>query len=422
MRVLWITNQCLPQIAERLKLGKGVFEGWNIFPSEMLASNSQIVFAVASPAPISIETYQIVETEGITGYIFDVKSIRHQKRMIQIWKDVAAHFNPDIVHIQGTEMAHGMLYIKANGNKNVVASIQGLTSVYERYFYAGIDFMDILKDVSLYDLYSSNSIFAGRKRAQKSGRNEEICIKSLNHVIGRTTWDMVHAKSINPKINYHFCNEILRKGFYQSPKWKYENCEKYSIFLSQCKYPIKALHMVLKAMPLVLRYYPNAKIYIGSCLRIIPHTLIERIAPTNYGGYLLKMIKKMSLENNVFFLGNLSEEQMISQYLKANVFVSPSSIENSPNSLCEAQILGVPSISSEVGGVCDLTQYGKTTFIYRFEEYELLAYYICRVFKGDYNYCRFQNAMDDAEKRHNPQENLNNMIRIYSAIIGGNEK
>lgn len=337
--------------------------------------------------------------------------------MIQIWKEIEADFNPDIVHLQGTEMSHGMFYVDACGNKNIVASIQGMTSIYERYFYGGIDFTDILRNISLYDIYSSNSIFAGRKRCQISGRNEICNISRLQHVIGRTTWDMVHCKVINPDIEYHFCNETLRTGFYTAQKWDKKKCIPHSIFLSQCKYPIKALHMMLKAMPIILRYYPDAKIYIGSCIRIIPKNFLQKIAPTNYGGYLLKIIKKLGLEDKIVFLGSLDESQMIKMYQKANVFVSPSSIENSPNSLCEAQILGVPSISSMVGGVEDLTRNGTTTFCYRFEEYEMLAYYVCKIFSGNYSQDRFQKAMEDACNRHNPQSNIQNLLGIYKNIL-----
>ena len=314
-------------------------------------------------------------------------------------------------------MPHGMFYVDACGCKYVVASIQGLTSVYERYFYGGIDFLDIVKNISLYDLYSSNSIFAGRKRCQKSGENEIRNISRLNHIIGRTTWDMVHVKSINPNIEYHFCNETLRPGFYNANKWEYKKCERHTIFLSQCKYPIKALHMVLKAMPLVLRDYPDAKIYVGACLRIMPQKMIHKLVPTNYGGFLYKMIKRLKLEDHIVFLGSLNEKEMIQRFLSSNVFVSPASIENSPNSLCEAQLLGVPAVASMVGGVEDLTNNGTTTFCYRFEEYEMLAYYICRIFAGDYECEQIQQAIEDAEKRHDPRNNVLELLNIYNKII-----
>lgn len=300
MRLLWITNSCLPIIAECLNIKVGVFEGWNILPAQLIAQRKDVVFAVASPVPIHIDGFKKVECGKVIGYCFSMKSVSKQK-MIRIWKDIEEDFHPDIVHLQGTEMPHGMFYVDACGCKNVVASIQGLTSVYERYFYGGIDFLDIVKNISLYDLYSSNSIFAGRKRCQKSGENEIRNISRLNHIIGRTTWDMVHVKSINPNIEYHFCNETLRPGFYNANKWEYKKCERHTIFLSQCKYPIKALHMVLKAMPLVLRDYPDAKIYVGACLRIMPQKMIHKLVPTNYGGFLYKMIKRLKLEDHIVF-------------------------------------------------------------------------------------------------------------------------
>ena len=54
----------------------------------------------------------------------------------------------------------------------------------------------------------------------------------------------------------------------------------------------------------------------------------------------------------------------------------PSSIENSPNSLGEAQLLGVPCIASDVGGVTDMIPNKECGIIYRFEEVELLAKHI----------------------------------------------
>lgn len=417
MRILWITNGCIPVIANELGIKSGVFEGWNILPAKLLAKNKEVEFAIASPAPLKTKTFVKIEIEGITAYCFPNNYGSQKRKMIQIWNLIEKDFKPDIVHVQGTEMPHGMFYVDACGNEKVVASIQGLTSVYERYFYGGIDFLDILKNVSLYDLYSSNSIFAGRKRCQKSGKFEIKNISNLKHIIGRTKWDEVHAKCINPNIHYYFCNETLRPSFYLSKKWQYENCEPHTIFLSQCKYPIKALHMMLKAMTIILKEYPDAKIYIGSCLRIMPKNILYRMAPTNYGGYLYKMIKKLNIEKHICFLGELDEKRMTEAYLKANVFVSPSSIENSPNSLCEAQLLGVPSVSSMVGGVEDLTRNGLTTFCYRFEEYEMLAYYVKKIFANDYDANRFKLAMQDAQIRHNPVSNIEKLLGIYARIL-----
>ena len=81
------------------------------------------------------------------------------------------------------------------------------------------------------------------------------------------------------------------------------------------------------------------------------------------------------------FLGSLSESEMCKRYLKSNVFVCPSAIENSPNSLGEAQALGMPYLTAYVGGAPDMVGQNVET-LYRFEEIEMLAQKVCDVFDG----------------------------------------
>lgn len=52
-----------------------------------------------------------------------------------------------------------------------------------------------------------------------------------------------------------FCGEILRESFYVN-RWKYEECDKEVIFFSQAHYPIKGLHIMLRALPIIKEYYP----------------------------------------------------------------------------------------------------------------------------------------------------------------------
>ena len=66
---------------------------------------------------------------------------------------------------------------------------------------------------------------------------------------------------------------------------------------------------------------------------------------------IMSYMRIRELEDKVSFLGPLNAEQMKAEYLRSNVFLCPSSIENSPNSLGEAQMLGVPCVASYVGGI-----------------------------------------------------------------------
>lgn len=104
---------------------------------------------------------------------------------------------------------------------------------------------------------------------------------------------------------------------------------------------------------------------------------------------------------------------MVKRYLLSNVFICPSTIENSPNSLCEAQLLGVPHIASYVGGTADLMK-GNEECLYRFEETEMLAEKICNVFaKSSFS----KNMQTEAQVRHNAKANAKRLIEIYIDIV-----
>ena len=60
---------------------------------------------------------------------------------------------------------------------------------------------------------------------------------------------------------------------------------------------------------------------------------------------------------------------------------SPSVIENSPNSIGEAMLLGVPIVASDVGGVSSLVEHWKNGFLYQADAPYMLAYYIGKIFE-----------------------------------------
>lgn len=214
---------------------------------------------------------------------------------------------------------------------------------------------------------------------------------------------------------YYFCNETLREEFYDETKWSYNGCIPHSIFVSQATYPIKGFHQLIKALPLILRRYPDAVVRVAGGNPTKCNGINGLLHYTGYGKYLRRLIEKDNLSDRIVFLGGLNAEQMKNEYLHCNVFVCPSSIENSPNSLGEAQILGVPCVASYVGGIPDMMQ-GDDGNMYRFEEVEMMAEKICRVFAG--NICK-NNMVGIAKERHNPQTNSLQLLNIYNEIKGG---
>ena len=50
---------------------------------------------------------------------------------------------------------------------------------------------------------------------------------------------------------------------------------------------------------------------------------------------------------------------MKDRFLKSHMYLCPSAIENSPNSLGEAMLLGVPCVAADVGGISSIFENGK---------------------------------------------------------------
>ena len=108
---------------------------------------------------------------------------------------------------------------------------------------------------------------------------------------------------------------------------------------------------------------------------------------------------------------------MKQQYLDAHVYVLPSAIENSPNSLCEAQILGTPVVASYCGGTPTLLTDGQTGYFYRYEEYEMLAHTVMRLFKQEDFTQLSSTEMEVANKRHHRGNNAHRLAQIYYDIM-----
>ena len=167
-------------------------------------------------------------------------------------------------------------------------------------------------------------------------------------------------------------------------------------------------------MPLILAKYPNAKIittgddFIGK----------RKLFQNSYRRYLLNLVESFDLKDKIVFKGMLSAEQMKAEYLSANVFVCPSTIENSPNSVGEAMITGCPVVASYVGGVMDMLCHNQEGYLYQSTSSEMLAYYICKVFSDlDKTNMISKNARKRAKKNHNRDENNRNLLSIYLEVL-----
>ena len=418
MNIIWTSNIVFPELEKKYCLNRTYGGGWMISLAEMLCKQTDFNLFIFS---LSSEIKEIIYYKGdsITYYLFPLNlflkknDLTFKKTFYQIIRNI----NPDIIHINGTEYPEMLNLIHSFPKIKYIISIQGLVSVCQRYYFTGFDFSEILNNA-----FMSILIFRSRNITIKHGKSEIKYIQSVSHIIGRTQWDKYHSIIYNPLIHYHTCNELLRSSFYKN-KWNINKIEKQSIFVSQASYSLKGFHIALKAFQLVKREYPNFKAYIsGKSLEIKKTNLLRNfISKYSYGQFITKRINIFGLEKNIIFTGPLSESEMVKRYCLANVFISPSTIENSSNSVGEAQMIGTPVISSYVGGIPDMIEDKVTGLLYNVEEYEILAQHIISIFKDD-NLAMKLSSYEriEAMNRHNPNTIMRNILGIYKDVI--NEK
>lgn len=416
MNILWIVNITLPE-AEKLLTGNGSLKttgGWLVGGAEALSDQPGINLYIAS-LYTRVDKLTRLEGKKIIYYLLPYgKGNDHINHDYEpLWREIRDAVHPDVVHLHGTEYTHGLAYIQACGASNVCVSIQGLAGAYYQYTHTGLSKTELLLAQTPFSLLRSGT-FLDACFLKHMGKTEEEILRKVHHIIGRTSWDKAHTWAINPHAEYHYGGETLRKEFYRGQVWNYSECTPHTIFLSQARTAIKGLHMLLRAMPLVLRHFPDTIIRIAGDDVFRKDGWNDLLRLSDYGRIVRNLIRKYGLSNHIVFTGPLDGEGMCNEYLKCNVFVCPSSIENSPNSLGEAQVLGVPVIASYVGGVMDMMR-GDEEHIYRFEEVEILAHKIVQLFeRGDA--VETETMRKSALLRHDPERNVSELVEVYEKI------
>lgn len=418
MKVLWIVNKIFPYPASILNIKESVFGGW----LQSLADNLKYVNNVN----LGIATVyygkqiKILENENIKYYLIPgAPALKYNSNLEKYWSYVKEDFKPDLVHIHGTEYAHGLAFMKKYPNIKTVISIQGLISSLEKVYYGNIEIKEIIKNITIRDVIKQDNIFRQKNKFINRAKNEVEMLKRAKAVIGRTTWDFANTKAINPKLKYYKGNETLRKIFYKN-KWNIQNIEKDTIFCSQAGYPIKGFHYLIEAVNILKKTKPNIKVYVAGNNIIDNKSIINKAKKTGYAKYISNLIKKYNLQNQIYFLGMLNENEMLDRLLKTNVFVLPSVIENSSNSLAEAMILGMPCVATNTGGTMDIVEHKKEGFLYPYTEPALCAEYISRFLNSKELCIEYgTNARNKALVRHNPDKNVQDILNIYQDVMKG---
>jgi glycosyltransferase involved in cell wall biosynthesis len=293
--------------------------------------------------------------------------------------------------------------------------MQGIINGYEPYEYGQIN---LLK--SLFCLTPAKFIFALAMIVNKQLRFnprlsiERDTIAKAKNILGRTSWDRAHSYALNSSAPYFSCNRILREPFYEN-RWNNARFADLSIFAGNVGSPRKGTHFLLRAVSLLVSEFPNIKLRIAG---ESPEagSIKDWKKYIGYPAYIRRLISELKLERHVEFLGVLSAEEMAEQMSETSVFVLSSIIENSPNTLGEAMILGMPCVAAYSGGVGDMAVDYKEALFYRANDPQVLAYKIKTLFSdSDFATRLGKAARVKALATHDPESNKNKLLAAYKS-------
>ncbi len=248
---------------------------------------------------------------------------------------------PDIIECWGSELGYGL--IAERTGIPVVLHIQGFVNpILEAYLPSGYSMATLLKAMNFNLLQFYWEQWRPYRLFALDAKREKKIMRHVKYVLGRTEWDRCIAESLAPQAKYYYCSESLRPEFLMSKKWKWHERKELIITSVINKATYKGADVILKTAKIL-----KERIGDSFCWNIYG---IENIKIHE------KSIKVKARDVNVYCKGRVSASTVVRELLNSDVFCHESYIENSPNSVCEAQFLGVPVVATMVGGVDTLMQ------------------------------------------------------------------
>ncbi len=414
----------LPEFSVALGRKAGNTGGW--MPS--------LTGAIRQYAP-KIELYVVCEADGdyqrdANGtHYYGFKNFNHGLRwgrsskcaFVGKVKSLIQNVNPDLIHFHGTENGYADLGDEVWRGVPRVVTLQGIINGIYPHYMGGLTplqlkpYQNHLRNL----ITGKNLLDTADLWRMRLAIAEARSLNKMQHVAGRTDWDRAWAKALAPHARYHYVGEIMRPEFYERDNRS--RVMPHRIYASAAfKYPLKAGHVLLQALSYLKGAYPDVKLAVADGLdKLRPTSLRAKLSQTEYHRCLSACIQELGLEDNVELLPPIDSARVRDELEKAEVYCQASFVENSPNSLAEAQLVGVPVVASYAGGIPSMVKNGKTGLLVQPSDPAVLAAAIARLFDDDDMKARLADmAWKIANERHNPQKVVADLTTCYGKVIG----
>lgn len=410
MKVLWVSSRIFDEADEKQS---GV---WQKALAEKLAEEQGLILGnISYQDGITVTTYSVYKTIHQWGIprFGKVKNGVPPEKVCRLFSEAVMQFNPDIIHIWGSENPFKLLPFRSDLSGIKVLAIQGLLSSMGLNCLPWFTIKELLSMIGLREIIKGGNVFSVQRSFVKEGRIEDEMIKICDYVISQSEWTESHLLSINKNIKYFRTHRALREPFVKCKKWDEFEHNEFIIYTSSYGYTWKALYILIRALPIIKIYFPKIQ------LRIAGNIGRTDFLGEGYLRYIVKLIKKSRIADNIKWLGPLNADQTVHELQQASVYVNPSNVESYSNTLAEAMSVGTPSVVTFAGAMPELADNNKEALYFTIGDYKRCAHLIIKLLCDEKLSTEIsQNALKRSLERNKIKDVASNQMDIYRKILG----
>lgn len=329
------------------------------------------------------------------------------ENIIERYLQVIQDFLPDVIHIFGTESDFGLVIPRTN--VPCVIHLQGNLILNDHKWFIGLNAFDILRHSDKLLVLKGHGLLHSYLVNKKAAARERRIFKYCKNFMGRTDFDRRLSNVLSPDSDYYHCEEMIRPAFFQN-EWHPPIRNKEIVIISIIRNNIyKGLETIMESKLILNQLFSGYNIIwkiAGLREEFEISYLVERIYHRKFG------------DIGVNLLGTMEEDELITHMLDADMFIHPSHMENSPNSICEAMILGMPVIATYAGGIPHILKDGvEGLLVQDGDPYSMTGAITDFIKNRNFANNLAMNGRLRALKRHEPHKIVDDLLNIYSTIV-----
>lgn len=141
--------------------------------------------------------------------------------------------------------------------------------------------------------------------------------------------------------------------------------------------------------------------------------------------YLKELTKKLSIDDDVSFLGFVNPDDVVREFQNFDVAVFPSTLDSESFGVAavEAEACGIPVVVTDIGGLMESTKPNVTSLVAKKKSVEDLAEKIEMLVKNKELRIKMGNdARKFVEENYNLEENFKQVDEIYKSVVNVHKK